>query len=366
MIIETSTPSSQPTSSAPLNMAVTVYLPDLEAGWLWSRRLNIHTADIKQECLDWAASFEAFTPRAQKAFDKCNFNLLTGLMYPRLSREQLRCASDVMNLFFIFDEHSDKSEPADVWKQVDILMDALLNPESPRPAGEWVGGEIARQFWIQATKISTKTFQRRFIASWEDYLKGTAQQAEDRSRSHIRTVNSYLEVRRQTIGVMPSLVFFQIDMELPNEVLAHGTIKALEMLAVDLTIIANDLLSYDKEQASGDDEHNLVTIAMKEFDTDIQGAIDWAAKIHAGLVQQFNQIVLTVPRWGGPVDLDVQTYVDGIAQWVGANVQWSFESERYFGKRGLEVKKTRILQLLPQRAKTQAEIGPVVVDDILS
>ncbi|KAH6646759.1 hypothetical protein BKA67DRAFT_684057 [Truncatella angustata] len=83
------------------------------------------------------ASFEAFTPQAQQAFDKCNFSKFAGgLMCPRLTREQLRCACEVMNLFFIFDEHSDRSEPADVWNQVDILMDALRNPETPRPAGE--------------------------------------------------------------------------------------------------------------------------------------------------------------------------------------------------------------------------------------
>ncbi len=50
-----------------------------------------------------------------------------------------------MNLFFIFDEHSDKSEPAEVWEQVYVIMDALHNPDKPRPAGEWIGGEIARQ-----------------------------------------------------------------------------------------------------------------------------------------------------------------------------------------------------------------------------
>ncbi|KAH6646758.1 hypothetical protein BKA67DRAFT_415560 [Truncatella angustata] len=69
------------------------------------------------------------------------------------------------------------------------------------------------RFWIRATTISTNSFQRRFLASWEHYLKGTAQQAEDRSCSHICTVSSYLKVRRQTIGVMPSLAFFQIEMD---------------------------------------------------------------------------------------------------------------------------------------------------------
>lgn len=59
-------------------------------------------------------------------------------------------------------------------------------------------------------------------------------------------------------------------------------------------------------------------------------------------------------------------YMNGMAQWVGANVQWSYESERYFGKRGLEVKRTRELTLLPRNSKLNknGEVGPVIVDDI--
>ncbi len=59
--------------------------------------------------------------------------------------DQLRSACDLMNLFFIFDEHSDKCEADEVWKQVDIIMDALHHPDKPRPEGEWIGGEVARQ-----------------------------------------------------------------------------------------------------------------------------------------------------------------------------------------------------------------------------
>ena len=67
----------------------------------------------------------------------------------------------------------------------------------------------------------------------------------------------------------------------------------------------------------------------------------------------------------GPLDLDVQSYVNGMAQWLGASVQWSYESERYFGKRGLEIKKTRTLHLLPKKVNGYGEVGPVVVDDSL-
>jgi hypothetical protein len=130
------------------------------------------------------------------------------------------------------------------------------------------------------------------------------------------------------------------------------------------SVETQDVLSYNKEQASGDDEHNLVTIVMRAEGKDIQGAIDWNAAQHADMVKKFNQLYLVIPRWGGPLDRDVQFYVDGIAQWVIANVQWSYESERYFGKRGLLVKTTREMRLLPKRPQ-EAEIGPVVVDEAL-
>ena len=50
-----------------------------------------------------------------------------------------------MQLVFMFDEYSDRSLPSEVRKQKDAIMDALRNPHKPRPKGEWLGGEVARQ-----------------------------------------------------------------------------------------------------------------------------------------------------------------------------------------------------------------------------
>lgn len=57
----------------------------------------------------------------------------------------MRTGCDLMNLFFVIDEHSDLSSVADAETQAQIIMNALMNPEKPRPHGEWVGGEVARQ-----------------------------------------------------------------------------------------------------------------------------------------------------------------------------------------------------------------------------
>lgn len=72
-----------------------------------------------------------------------------------------------------------------------------------------------------------------------DYLDGTAEQAADRDRSHIRDVTSYFELRRKTIGVLSSFDMLLMNTEIPEEVFEHPVIVKLLSLAVDLTIIAN-------------------------------------------------------------------------------------------------------------------------------
>ena len=59
--------------------------------------------------------------------------------------EHLRTGCDLMNLFFVIDEHTDLSDTKTAREQANIVMNALENPEKLRPAGEWVGGEVTRQ-----------------------------------------------------------------------------------------------------------------------------------------------------------------------------------------------------------------------------
>lgn len=62
-----------------------------------------------------------------------------------LGIEEVRSGCDLMHVFFMFDEHSDKSSPEEVLQQSQALIDPLSNPNQPRPKDEWVGGEIMRQ-----------------------------------------------------------------------------------------------------------------------------------------------------------------------------------------------------------------------------
>ena len=158
-----------------------IFIPNVlaSARWQWPRRINPNYAVVKKEADAWLSSFQAFSPKAQDAFNRCDFSkcflsysvciLILFDRPPRLfslpysqkryshgefidqiicsvvHSEHARSGCDLMHLFFVFDEYSDRSPPPEVRKQKGVVMDALRNPHTPRPKGEWIGGEVARQ-----------------------------------------------------------------------------------------------------------------------------------------------------------------------------------------------------------------------------
>lgn len=84
-------------------------LPHTLASWPWPRFINPNYEDCKRESSAWAESFHAFGPKAQIAFNKCDFSrsdeskdamkistetrlysdLLAALAYPSLDRGKI-------------------------------------------------------------------------------------------------------------------------------------------------------------------------------------------------------------------------------------------------------------------------------------
>ncbi|EMD32850.1 hypothetical protein CERSUDRAFT_161387 [Gelatoporia subvermispora B] len=344
----------------------TFNLPDTLANWPWPRMLNPHYQTAKVASSAWTESFNAFRPKAQKAFNLCDFNLLASLAFPLADEARCRTACDLMNLFFVFDEYSDIADEGTVRQQADIIMDALRNPHKPRPKGECIIGEITRQFWERAVETASPSSQRRFIETFDAYTASVVQQAEDRTHSYIRSIDSYLAVRRDTIGAKPSFTVMEMDMDLPDEVLHDPAVANLTLWCIDMLILGNDICSYNVEQARGDDGHNILTIAQHELKADLNGALKWVKEYHDELVTKFLENVDKVPSFGPELDPQVARYVDGLGNWVRANDQWSFESQRYFGTKGLEIMKHRTVALLPKVSERPDAAQPSVLPMLTS
>ena len=103
---------------------------------------------------------------------------------------------------------------------------------------------------------------------------------------------------------------------------------------------------------------------MNQHQISVQEAMDKTGDLADQKMNRFYTLYPQVPRHVGPVDLEVQTLVDGMAQCVSGVLHWSYESQRYFGKRGMEIKHSRKVKLLP-KVKASGLVGPIPVNDVL-
>ncbi|THH27301.1 hypothetical protein EUX98_g6890 [Antrodiella citrinella] len=240
-----------------------------------------------------------------------------------------------------------------VREMVDIVLDAMKHPHKPRPRGEVVLGEITRQFWERGIKTASLTSQKHMLSTLADFLESLVEQAADRDEDRYRTVEEYLRRRRQNVGTKPSCVPLELGLNLADEVFHHPVLVELTDYIVEIIIIDNDIVSFNREQALGDDRYNLLTVAMRQYNTDFDGAVAWAAQYHADIERKFLLTLMRVPSCGSKMDQQVYTYVCGLANWPRCNECWSFEGARYFGDKGLEYKRTRRVPLLPKVVKTE-------------
>ena len=88
---------------------------------------------------------------------------------------------------------------------------------------------------------------------------------------------------------------------------------------------------------------------MAANDCDRQTAIQLAYDLWHQTLQYFFRERKQIPSWGEEVDRAVGLYVQGLEDWIIANAEWSFMTERYFGKDAPKIRQTLEVELLPLR-----------------
>ncbi|KAH7102679.1 terpenoid synthase [Auriculariales sp. MPI-PUGE-AT-0066] len=329
-----------------------LFIPRTLDAWPWPRAINPGYEEAKCDSNAWFYKFNLFPPDALHAFNKCDFARLASLAFPKVSK-----GCDLMDVFFSIDEYTDMQSEKTVSDIIDIVRDALDNPDKPRPGGEILLGQVVKEFWQRAILNSTAASQKHFISTFRDYLAAVTLQAGDRDSNYIRTVDEYFHMRRKNAGTRPSFFPGAMDLELPDNIWYHSLVVELEYHAADMIILDNDIQSYNKEQASDDTNCNIVTILMHHLQTDYTGAAEWIARQHAELEHKFHSLAQELPELlhqsGVVVTPCIQDqlarYVDLVGNMVRACDTWDFESHQYFGSDGLEVQKTRVVKRMPKK-----------------
>lgn len=108
----------------------------------------------------------------------------------------------------------------------------------------------------------------------------------------------------------------------------------------------------------------MIVILMQYHNLSLQGAVDYVGELCKQTIDTFSTNKTELPSWGPEIDEMVARYVQGLQDWIvgyvfvsladfpinplfPSSLHWSFQTHRYFGTEGLEVKKQRLVKLLP-------------------
>ncbi|KAF8516537.1 terpenoid synthase [Hysterangium stoloniferum] len=325
-------------------------LPDLHKSWPLPRIMSPWYEDVNSASADWVDSFSLFSPSHTKKFRQINVGLLASLTSPHHTKELLRAACDFTNILFAVDEITDVLGPEEVRGIAEIALDALRNPHKPRPEGEHCIGELHREFWCRTLSISSDTAARRFIKSYEEYMVAVIAEAEDRNNTTIRkSIDDYLSLRRFTGAIKPSYDMILLPLEIPDEILLDRRIVDLEFMSIDMVAVANDVVSFNVEQARGD-IHNAIIVVQNQYKCSVQEAMDYINEWYQKRANDFLNAMTDLPECHDiKVRDQLKQYVFGLGNWVTGNYEWSFGSMRFFGADVDKVKQTGIVSLLPPR-----------------
>ncbi|KAG1744552.1 isoprenoid synthase domain-containing protein [Suillus paluster] len=206
------------------------------------------------------------------------------------------------------------------------------------------------RFMSRFRETSGTRCTERLIRSFDLILTAMVKEVEDRAKGCIHDFKSYIALRRDTVGgkMMLILVEYAAQIDLPDEVISHPVIMAMEEAVINHMSWTNYIYSYNKEQ-SCPDTHNLVTVLMHEKRLDLQGAVDYAGQPCKSAIQRFEDNRVNLPSWGKEIDRQVALYGQGLQNIIVGPLEWYLSSARYCMEDGRTVNRDRVVTLLPKR-----------------
>ena len=98
---------------------------------------------------------------------------------------------------------------------------------------------LENRFWEQTIKNTTAVSQKRFIQNMDDYLESVVHESINKKDYHILDIKSCVDARRRTSAARPTFSLIELELDIPDEVMAHPAIQEMIVAATDMAALSN-------------------------------------------------------------------------------------------------------------------------------
>ncbi|KAF8057540.1 isoprenoid synthase domain-containing protein [Lyophyllum atratum] len=350
--------------------------------------LELKTADAAKDLL---TGTERTSLRPAKA------GLLAALCVPGCGQPQLRFFANLLSLLIIADEriHRACSVSESGWMDgggvsgVDTLgHHALFQSFVTFTVSPFSTIDICAYSLLpelrRLVSRADPTWETRFASSVHSYHSAQLQVITGRLSDVIPDLDSYLLLRRDLTGLQMMLDLIELTENLtlpPMDDETSSKLTNLKQLAADIIGCSLDVFSFNNDQAQGN-RHNLITVIANDKRLSLQGALNLAGIL---IKQMFDSFIETeksifcpptplqsnhfgngslssywswisstrlatppaslMPDPSNMADCgdlarlgDLPSYVQTLRDCIVGTINWAYETELYFGKKGEEIR----------------------------
>ncbi|KAH7141980.1 isoprenoid synthase domain-containing protein [Dactylonectria macrodidyma] len=312
--------------------------------------VNVHYDEVKEESAAAIKELLQVNTVTAEQYAKADFAFLCAIWVPYADKEALRTLTDWQYWAFMFDDQFDegrlKDDPIRAKEEVEENLsmlesnDIINREEKPLLF-------LFQEIWLAFKKRSSLERQERFKEYHRIWFDGLLEQVDSIKQDSWFTINieEYMVRRRITLGGLPSFVMVEYccDIQLSREHIDHPSIQECMRISIDLMILSNDILSLPKDLEQGGDI-NLIYF-LKRQDLSEQAAVDLIGRKIEKCYESWHLALAKLPPYGEAVDKELLRYIDCCRNMALGNLHWSFKSERYFGKKGPEVREARFFTM---------------------
>ncbi|KIP08907.1 hypothetical protein PHLGIDRAFT_103744 [Phlebiopsis gigantea 11061_1 CR5-6] len=322
-------------------------IPDLRSLCPWKASFNPNYDDASLGSSQWVLQYvHAAIPSKERIpfFEQKGSELLAAWTYPYADLEQLRTCCDFLNLLFVIDEVSECQGGRDAQATGATVLSTMKDATYDDGT---VICKMVKDFKERLFPHIGPESHHRFIQEFERYLRTVTREAQLREEHTIPDLASYTHLRRGTSAALLCFELFSylFKSELPNQVYHHPVLHELSFAADDMISWANDVYSYRLELSRGQPGSNVLSVLQQEMGVTLQDAADYVGLHFKELVAKYEAGKARMPSFGEDVDLLILQFYTLMECWVVGNIEWSFETGRYFGKDSAKVQATLIVEL---------------------
>lgn len=150
---------------------------------------------------------------------------------------------------------------------------------------------------------------------------------------HLPPFATQLDTRIATIGMYGTFGLFEdvYDFELPRDLHAQPSVRALKRLSGQIVGLGNDILSLGKDVAKG--QINLVSTLMQQESLPVESALERLIRMHDRALEQYDAWAAKMGSWGPEVDGVLERWIQDIRYASVGFSLWEAQAPRYTSHR---------------------------------